>query len=285
MPMIMPVMAVSISNLPRIVVGAACCLLAASGASAFNSKAHRVAGYVAEANMCKQTLAAVSELDPERNIAAAGTWADEIRRFKHFDRVKPWHYINIPDSSSVRAALSGKRSGRGDVLFAIDHFDRLLRDKSADRLDRAMAYRFLVHFIADVHQPLHVGRKEDLGGNRVKVRVEGQRTNLHAYWDGFDLNKVIDNPDEYAQYLQRLYAEKTAASGGTPADWAQESMDYRARVYAMGGSASGDEPVLDRSYRNKAIEIINLRIYQAGLRIAGALDAVFCDVPGNKASD
>jgi len=271
-------MAISISNLPLMVVAAACCL-AASSANAFNSKAHQVAGYIAEANMCALTRVAVGELDAERNVAQAGTWADEIRRYDHFDRAKPWHYINIPDSRSVEGALQGKRNGRGDVLFAIDYFDRLLRDESADRLDRAMAYRFLVHFIADVHQPLHVGRKEDQGGNRIRVRVEGRRTNLHAYWDGFDLNEVIRSPLDYAEYLQQLYAGEGVESGGRPSDWARESKGYRAGVYALGSAAPGREPELSRQYRNKAIEIINLRIYQAGLRIAGALDAVFCDAP------
>jgi len=232
--------------------------------------------------MCALTRVAVGELDAERNVAQAGTWADEIRRYDHFDRAKPWHYINIPDSRSVEGALQGKRNSRGDVLFAIDYFDRLLRDESADRLDRAVAYRFLVHFIADVHQPLHVGRKEDQGGNRIRVRVEGRRTNLHAYWDGFDLNEVIRSPLDYAEYLQQLYAGEGVESGGRPSDWARESKGYRAGVYALGSAAPGREPELSRQYRNKAIEIINLRIYQAGLRIAGALDAVFCDAPSER---
>lgn len=251
-------------------------LFASSGVYAFNSNGHQVAGFIAEANMCEQSLNAVREIDPERNIAKAGVWADEIRRYDHYDRAKPWHYINIADSRRVSEALQGKRNGRGDVLFAIDYFDGLLRDESADRLDRAVAYRFLVHFIADVHQPLHVGRKGDLGGNRIKVRVGGKRTSLHAYWDGFELNEVINSPREYAEYLQRLYADEEVSGGGLPPDWAQESKDYRDRVYALGGNAQGGEPELGRDYREKSLKIINLRLYQAGLRIAGALDAVFC---------
>ena len=278
----MPMMQLSAKKLAWVWGASGVLWLFASPAAAFNAKAHRVVGHVAAAHSCAETLIAIGELDGERDLAAAGVWADEVRAYKHMDFAKPWHYINVPDAISVRQFLAdGRRYRRGDVLFAIDHYAQLLGDTSADRLDRAQAYRFLVHFVADVHQPLHVGRSGDQGGNRVKVRVGDRRTNLHSFWDGFDLNQVIEEPRDYAAYLGGLYQDRSAdvavEVGGNPVVWAQESKNFRAQVYGFGPVRAQAAPVLGPEYRDKAINIINLRMYQAGRRLASMLDGIFCE--------
>ena len=244
--------------------------LATPVAHAFNAPAHRVIGHIAVANACADTRAAIDELDPDRSTAEAGTWADEIRGEKYWDALKPWHYMNIPDGVALEDA---KRSRRGDVLLGIEKFAAELANPDTESLDRKVAYRLLVHFVADIHQPLHVGRREDLGGNKITVSLDGRRTSLHAYWDGYDLARVVDDPREYARYLQERFAGAAAATGGSPADWATESLEHRAAAYAV---PEGLIVVLSDEYRDKAMEIINLRLYQAGVRLAGMLDEVFC---------
>ncbi len=256
------------------------CLLAGPVA-AFNGKLHQVVGHVAAASACEATLSAVRELDDERDLAAAGVWADEIRAYAHMDFAKRWHYINVPDDVSVAEFLAnGRRRQGGDVLFAIDQFAGLLGNASADKLDRAQAYRFLVHFVADVHQPLHVGRSNDQGGNRVVVYAGDRRTNLHSYWDGFELSGTIDDPREYAAYLVRRYENGEGNTdvdlGGDPVGWAQESKNLRPQVYAFGSRQPSGRVTLTPEYRDKAIDIINLRVYQAGRRLADMLDGIFC---------
>lgn len=245
-------------------------LLATPAAHAFNAPAHRVIGHIAVANMCANTRSVVSELDPDRSIAEAGTWADEIRSDNYWDALKPWHYMNIPDGVALADA---KRSSRGDVLLGIEKFAAELADPGTDSLDRKVAYRLLVHFVADIHQPLHVGRREDLGGNKITVSVDGRRTSLHAYWDGYDLVRVVDDPREYARYLGERFAGGDAETAGEPADWARESLLLRETAYTV---PDGLIVELSDDYREKAMEIINLRLYQAGIRLAGMLDALYC---------
>jgi hypothetical protein len=260
-------------------VAAVALVLLGSDAGAFNAVGHRVAGHVAETRMCPETRAALAELDPARGVPAAGTWADEIRRFAFMGDLGPWHYINIPDGMAVSNA---PRPRAGDVLTGIETFAALLADREADPLERAMAYRLLVHFVADIHQPLHVGRREDAGGNRIKVRVDGRRTNLHSYWDGFELPAVTDGRSalDHAVFLLVQHAADTdIPTGGTPEDWAAESMSYREAVYAFGRPGRGGVVELERGYREKAQEIIDMRLYQAGVRIATLLDGVFCTAP------
>ncbi len=256
-----------------------CCvlLLPTAPLQAFNGKAHRVVGHIAEALVCAETRIALAAIDDERDLAAAGVWADDIRAYRHTRHANRWHYINVPDNVSVADFMTDKRRRRDDnVLFAIEQFSWLLANDEADRLDRAMAYRYLVHFVADVHQPLHVGRREDQGGNRISVRVGERRTSLHSFWDGYDLQQIVDSPRDYARYLLEHNADSEVAIGGGPPDWAQESKDYRASVYDLGAARSAAIPELTPAYREKAMNIINLRLYQAGARLAGRLDDIFC---------
>lgn len=262
--------------------GVLCLLLFAGSASGFNARAHQVVGHVAAAHVCAETLTAVYELDGERDLAAAGLWADEIRSNKRMDFAKRWHYINVPDQISVAKYLADQRRRGGDVLFAIEHFSQRLGDATLDQSDRVQAYRFLVHFVADVHQPLHVGRKKDQGGNRVKVQVGERRTRLHSFWDGFELNRVIDDPRDYAAYLQQRYGGAAVKIQGNPVDWAQESKNFRDQIYAFGPVQAAGAHVLSDDYRDKAINIINLRMYQAGRRLAATLDRVFCTSGANR---
>ncbi len=252
-------------------------LLATAPLQAFNGKAHEVVGHIAEAHICDQTGVALAVIDGERDLPKAGLWADEIRSYRHTRFANPWHYINVPDNVSVKEFYTDKRRRRSnDVLFASGQFRWLLANEKADRLDRAMAYRYFVHFVADIHQPLHVGRKNDQGGNRITVKVGKRRTSLHAFWDGYDLRDAVNDPRDYAQYLVQLFADREVETGGEPLDWAQESKGYRDAVYGYGQQRSGKARLLDAAYREKAMDIINLRLYQAGMRLAGELDAVFC---------
>ena len=241
----------------------------------------RASGYrhIAVANACADTRAAIAELDPDRSVAEAGTWADEIRSDKYWDALKPWHYMNIPDGVALEDA---QRSRRGDVLLGIEKFAAELADPDTESLDRKVAYRLLVHFVADIHQPLHVGRREDLGGNKITVSLDGRRTSLHAYWDGYDLARVVDDPRDYARYLQERFAGGEAETGGSPADWAAESLQQREIAYAV---PEGLIVELSDEYREKAMEIINVRIYQAGIRLAGMLDGAFCTAAEPVAAD
>ncbi len=245
-------------------------LLCPAGAFAFNAPAHRVVGYIADDLICEQTAAAVAALDPDRSIAEAGLWADQIRSDDYWDSLKPWHYMNVPDRVAVADA---PRSSRGDVLAGIEKFGAEMADPDAETLDRMLAYRLYVHFVADIHQPLHVGRQSDLGGNKIRVRVDGRRTSLHAYWDGFDLADVIDDPRDYARYLLARFGKREPAPSGTPLEWAEESRVLRKTAY---GVPRRREPELSDEYREKALEIINLRLYEAGVRLAAGLDSHFC---------
>jgi len=240
----------------------------------FGARAHQIVGYVAENYICEDTRRAIFELTADSGLAEAGVWADQIRSNPAWDVARPWHYINIPDGVLITAAT---RQGSGDVLTAIDRFTAELQDTSLPDKKRLQALNFLVHFVADVHQPLHVGRRDDRGGNRVKIRFNGKKSNLHSYWDSGVLDGVALSSAVYAARL-------VAASGDMVVDrqvsdpqvWAAESQALRPAVYDLGSPDKSGRVLLNAHYQGRALKIVNLRMAQAGIRLAGQLNSIWC---------
>jgi hypothetical protein len=268
---------------------------------AFGSNAHLIIGYIAEERICDSTRMAIEPLLDGYSLAETGLWADKIRGYSQWDYAKPWHYLNVPDGIAVADA---RRNPKGDVLAAIVEMDRQLYDtanneeqdkEEQDIKEQAQALRFLVHFIADIHQPLHVGRRDDRGGNKINVTFKpapGKRpkkSNLHRYWDSDVLNMAVVDPQAYARKLMAtLQPDLADWRPGNPLDWATESLDYRAEVYDF-PLAEGSAPArLDEAYRVRALEILDQRLVLAGLRLAATLDARYCiagqtEIPGAEA--
>ena len=253
-------------------------LTVSNSALGFGAQAHRVIGHIGERYLCAEARLAIAELNPGYDLAEAGLWADKIRSNKRYAQARPWHYLNVPD----RVAVADRTiAAEGDVLVALERFRAVLADATQPRRERREAYLFVVHFVADVHQPLHIGRAEDRGGNTIDVRVNGRRTNLHSWWDTGVLQGRVDNAYAYAAKLaNRDYRSAPGWSASGPLDWAEESKLFRPEVYAYALDPVTGEAVLDRVYQEKAIEIIDLRLSQAGVRLAATLNRLFCPADG-----
>ena len=239
----------------------------------YGAKAHRLAGHIAESRLCDTAAQKFAEILPDMSLAEAGLWADQIRSDRDWDFARPWHYINVPDDTPIAAA---ERSPDGDVLGAIEDLTAQLSDGRVAGLERETALLMLVHFVVDIHQPLHVGRKSDLGGNRIQVRLDPFRGNLHAYWDTQVFAALDSTAAQAAELLSaadpRLFAQ---AGEGSPLVWATESQDLRARVYDFDRDARG-RAILSPEYQAMARAISQERLVQAGLRLADLLNGMWC---------
>src|SRR5690606_16096423 len=189
----------SILLLRRIVV-VALAALAYVPALAFGPAGHRIAGDLAEPLLCERTAQEIAALTGGERLAEIGLWADRVRGEDAWRHTGPWHYMNIDDDASIDAF---EHPRDGDVLWAIQrHVERLAEPGARER--RAEALRFLVHFIVDVHQPLHVGRESDRGGNEIDVVYRGRTTNLHRFWDTDVIRLDGLDEDEYAARVAPL---------------------------------------------------------------------------------
>jgi nuclease S1 len=239
----------------------------ASDALAYGPRGHLIAGRVAGDLLCARAAAAIADLRGGEDLGEIGLWADQIRSNDAYDHAAPWHYMNVADGERL---AEFEHPPEGDVLWAIGHFSAELGDTGRSRTERSEALAFLVHFIVDIHQPLHVGLAEDRGGNAVELRYQGERTNLHRLWD----TDVIDWTGlSVAEYAASITAEARGLEVSLdPLIWAEESLALRARVYAYG--REGRQP--SRAYLDAAADITRERLALAALRLAGTLNAILC---------
>jgi hypothetical protein len=248
-------------------------------ATAFGPNGHRIAGRLAEPLLCAAARADIEVLGGGDGLGEIGQWADQIRSSPTWRHTAPWHYLNVDEANEVRgsvaaaAVLRGYRSPReGDVLFAIERFTAELGERARSRAQRALALRFLVHFVVDVHQPLHVGRATDRGGNAIDVRYGTTSVNLHRFWDTDVIGLVGLSPRRYASALtERLDPAVARRRSGTPRDWAAEGLALRSRVYGY-----APDGVLDDVYLAAAQGIAEERLVRAAERLAATLNGIYC---------
>ena len=149
----------------------------------------------------------------------------------------------------------------------------MLRDPAASREQQQLALRFIVHIVTDLHQPLHVGKGDDRGGNDVKVSWFGRATNLHAVWDSALVDGEALSFSEWAERLRRhSTAEDTIANWvANPQVWISESAQIRDTIYP-------DKPELGYDYVYRHTPTVERRLQLAGIRLAAYLNQLL-EVP------
>ncbi len=231
---------------------------------AWGPTGHRATARVAERHLTPQAAKAVAELLAPESLTYAGTWGDEIRSEPEWARADPWHWVTVPDGQTYEAAA---KNPAGDVLEAIARFQKTLADKTAPRAERAQAVKWLAHLLGDLHQPLHVGRGDDRGGNETVVLWFGEPSNLHSVWD----SKLIEQSElsftELAELVDRATPEQAREwQRGGPREWAAESQQLRDQVYSIGDRR------LSFKYVHDQWPVVQRRILQGGLRLAAELN-------------
>jgi len=242
-------------------------LLVAMPALAWGPIGHRAVGQIAGERLSAKARQAVRGLLGNESLADASLWADEIRSESQWQVSSPWHYVNIPDGESYDRA---RRSRDGDVIEALERLVAVLRYGEASREDKVVALKFIAHFVGDIHQPLHVGRAADRGGNEFRVSWFGEPSNLHRVWDSEVISRLRLSPTSLVLALQSRAPEEVEAwRQDSPMTWVAESMSLRPLVYDMPGRGLG------RAYLRDAGPVVEERLLQAGVRLAALLNAIF----------
>ena len=263
-------------------------LLASSSADvvAWGSQAHRLVARVAATRLTPVASRTVRSLLDGASLADVSTWAD--REEDRDPRTSPWHYVNIPaaaDSYVRDRDCPAPAEGRGSrpdrwrncVVDRILYNQERLENSALARADRATALKFLVHLVADVHQPFHaidVAR----GGIRIDVVAFGSTNcaprgakpfdcNLHGVWDSsLVLRRRLTDARYVAELEQKIAQNRWSAGSGTPADWANES-HIIARTAVLPPGATVDE-----AYYRAHLPVIDERLARAGLRLAAVIN-------------
>lgn len=239
-------------------------------ALAYDAMGHRIISDIAYTHLTKKARKQCDAVLGTRGIIYASTWADEVRSDKKYDYSYKWHYQNLKDSLTLTdlEALFRNPTAEGEHLFfAIEQMKERIRNDKND----AEALKFLVHFMADLHQPMHLGRAEDLGANKIKMKWFGKETNLHAVWDGMLTEGQKMSYTEYSQFLQDKFSNnKAQKQNESLLQSVYEVYKLRTEVYAYGADDKNNYLyIYNFSKRNDEM------LYAAGLQLAKTLNSLY----------
>lgn len=239
----------------------------------WGANGHRIVAEIAERHLLPIARMRIQELIGSYPLASISVWADAYRGTPEGEHTATWHYVNVPDDVEYRVPETDHPT---DIVQALRLQEQILRDSTRSSEDHVIALKFLVHFIADIHQPMHVGRASDRGGNDVEVRWFGRPVNLHSLWDSYILDHQQLSYTEYVAFLDFASAADIVAWQSTEyVDWLRESQAVRTDIYAPIDAAGDEVPNLGWNYFNAAIPIVERRLLQAGIRLAGVLNSIY----------
>lgn len=237
-------------------------------ALAWGQTGHRVVGLVAEQHLNKKAHKALMRVLQHNSLAEVSNWMDDIKSDAAYNHTHDWHWVTIPDNMKYEATLKNKN---GDLILKTEEIIAALKSRNLP-LEKEQEYvKYLVHLIGDLHQPLHVGGKDDTGGNAVKLQWFGQASNLHRVWD----SDIIDGKNlsytELAGFLDKPSPTQVKAwQTKTIRDWAYGMMVYRPQVYNL--PADGK---LGYRYAYDNFNTIQNCLLQGGIRLAGLLNQIY----------
>jgi hypothetical protein len=285
-------------------------LAAAPAAHAWGDEGHEIVARVAEHYLSARTQARVqgllaqdqSALSADTSMASEASWADHYRDSdrngtrERYEQTWRWHFVDLqldapllsdacfgrPELTAGQPASAGP--ARDCVVDKITEFEKELASPRTAPAERLLALQFLLHFVADLHQPLHAADHRDAGGNRVHVAERGQRAgSLHHYWDTVLVESLGENAAQVADKLCAHIGARDldAWQRGSPADWALQSFGL-ARQVAYGelpepevGGRRGRTRLtyrLSAAYERDASAVVALQLSRAGVRLAWLLN-------------
>ena len=217
----------------------------------------------------QQKVQQLMQLHPQKEFSQACSWPDQVRSLPEYQHTKVWHYVNIQRTDTTLTMQHCP--AEGCVLSAIEQ-QRLKLTPFAPSKAQLEALLFVGHFIADLHQPLHAGYADDLGGNKTAVYFEGEPSNLHGVWDSRLLEAASYQQETKQQALyQALRAKQQEWQNVSVLDWANESVMLVKLIY------QGYKPgmLIDKAYQQQHLPALEQRLQQAAVRLALILEQSF----------
>lgn len=241
----------------------------AAASPEWGATGHRTIGEIAEKHLSKKAKKQIETLLQGQGLAIVSTFGDDIKSDDAYDKFYTWHFVNFPFDQKYK---DSEKEKKGDIVMGITYCIDILKDESASQEDKIFYLKFLVHLMGDLHQPLHVGRAEDRGGNDIKVLWHYKKSNLHRVWDSDMIEFYNMSYSELARNTSDLSkAQIQRIQQGSVLDWTYESQSLAKKVY---NSAQPDEKLSYR-YSYDHFEIVRSQLQKSGIRLAKVLNDIF----------
>lgn len=230
---------------------------------------HRVVGELAQQNLSKRAFKKINKLLDGQSLAFVSTYADDIKSDRRYKKYDVWHYVNFPLDKNYGDQPADEN---GDIIKGIQECIAVLKNPNTTESDQTFYLKLLIHFVGDLHQPMHIGQAEDKGGNDIQVQWFGKGSNLHRVWD----SEMIDGYDmSYTELTENLPAiskeEKKQIIQSDLLEWVAETRETTKKVYAS--VQKGDK--LGYNYSYDYFETVRVQLQKAGLRLAKILNEIY----------
>lgn len=241
--------------------------------ASWGATGHRTIGKIASGHLSDKAQAAVTELLGSESLADVSTYADQVRSQEQYKYTAPWHYINMPsglDEAGFKDAVL--KQEKDNVYKALQHCREVLTDAAKTKEEKIFALKFIVHMVGDLHQPMHVSRSEDQGGNKIKITFLGKPGNLHGLWDsGLPEHEGLNYEQLAAKIDHASKKEIRTWQKDNELKWLYESYQLSEQLYADAAKS----PDFDEAYYQAHIPVFEQRMEMAGIRLAGVLNAIY----------
>ena len=241
---------------------------------------HRTVGRIAESHLTPEAKSAISALLRGQSLADVSTYADEIKSDPEYKYTASWHYINLPAGLNYESFRNFVIHDQQPNIYSVLLTDiNYLKNPSTikagpNRIKGVEAYlvKWVVHLVGDMHQPMHVSRAEDRGGNSIQVRFDNNYTNLHALWD-------YDMIDKQRLSYQQIAKEYDTATPAQISKWQHDKImlwlfeSYQISTILYTEAEKNND--FDNAYYQEHLPVVKRRIDQAGIRLAGILNYCF----------
>jgi hypothetical protein len=245
-------------------------LMIAQSAFCWGLTGHRIVAEIAERHLSKKAKKELKKLIGKETLAWWANWPDFIKSDSAWNHASKWHYVDLPGHLAKDSFIAQLKRLPGKNLYTqIQDMMTQLKNKSLPIEQRRNALSFLVHLVGDLHQPLHVGRDEDQGGNKITVYWFDRKTNLHSVWDNALIDYQQYSYSEYSSLLDIADPQQAKAWQSSPLeDWFYESHVLSDSIY----DATPDESKLSYKYNYQFADIMNKQLLKGGLRLAALLN-------------
>ena len=236
---------------------------------AWGPTGHRTTGKIAEKHLTKKAKRQINELLKGESLAFVSTYGDEIKSDKKYNEFYTWHYVNMPLDSRYE---DSENNPKGDLVTGINKCISIIKDDTSSLADKTFYLKMLVHLMGDLHQPMHIGRKDDKGGNTIQVQWFGKGTNLHRVWDENMIEQWKMSYLELADNTEDLSnAQIKAIQEGTIIDWVHDTHKLSKIAYA---SVQIGENLRYR-YSYDHFRTVRKQLQISGIRLAKLLNDIF----------
>lgn len=245
-----------------------CGMLSAYG---WGQKGHDTVAYIAQNHLTDATKQAVDTLLDGYSLTYWANWLDNASHTPEYEYTKTWHYKNINEDETFETA---NKIPEGNIVDALYEQVGVLQDPQATKDDKQLALKMVVHFLGDIHQPLHTGRATDRGGNNRTVYFFDRESNLHSIWDTSILEAGHKwSHTEWREEIDRLSPEQqyVLVANGNPDSWGKETFEICKEIYADTPPGS----IVSFDYIAKWTPVIEQQLEKGGLRLADVLNSVF----------